>query len=242
MPRVDRLPPPPAPGEVQRSPAVAVAGEVAATIPGLAGGPRLDARVHVPPTRAPRRAVVICHPHPLYGGSMNSPVPLALAKVLSDKAPDQVAWVRFDFRGVGASEGQHDDARGEVDDVLAVIAHLRGLAAGAPLSLCGHSFGSFVALQAAARDGHVDRLLLLAPSTRFFGFRERAVHRGVAGSSTIFLGDRDEFCDVDEGRALASELGAEFRVFEGFDHHFLKSRRAMAEAALPVIAPEVVSP
>lgn len=243
MSRVDRLPPPPS--VVVRSPAVAVAGEVVATVTGLHGGPRLDARVHVPSGRC-TRAVVLCHPHPLYGGSMNSPVPLSLAKMLAEKAADRVAWARFDFRGVGASEGAYDDARGEVDDALAVVAHLRELAPGAPLTLCGHSFGSFVALRAAARDGHVDRLLLLAPSTRFFGFGQRehdaAGRPRHPGATSIFLGDRDEFCDVEEGRALAKELGADFRVFEGFDHHFLKSRRAMAEAALPIIAPEVVTP
>jgi alpha/beta superfamily hydrolase len=237
MPRVDRLPPPPE--VVTRSPPVAVAGEVAATVSGsLPGAPRLDARVHVPAHA--RRGVVICHPHPLYGGSMNSPVPLALAKVLSDEAADDVAWARFDFRGVGASEGVYDDARGEVDDALSVMAYLRAAVPGVPLSVCGHSFGSFVALQAAARDQHVDRLLLLAPSTRFFAFRERVP--SYPGDTTIFLGDRDEYCDVDEGRALAEELGAELHVFEGFDHHFLKSRRAAALAALPIIAPEVVSP
>jgi alpha/beta superfamily hydrolase len=170
---------------------------------------------------------------------MNSPVPLSLAKVLSDDASDKVAWARFDFRGVGASEGVYDDARGEVDDVLAVMAFLRAAVPGVPLSVCGHSFGSFVALVAAARDGDVDRLLLLAPSTRFFAFRERVP--AYPGKVAIFLGDCDEYCDVGEGRALAEELGADFRVFEGFDHHFLKSRRAVAEAALPIIAPEVVS-
>ena len=184
--------------------------------------------------------MVICHPHPLYGGSMNSPVPLALAKTLSDKMADRVAWARFDFRGVGASEGTYDDARGEVDDALAVMEFLRAAVPGAPLSVCGHSFGSFVALLAAARDGHVDRLLLLAPSTRFFAFKERVP--SYRGRASIFLGDRDEFCDVAEGRALAETLGAGFRVFEGFDHHFLKSRRAVAEAALSIIAPEAVSP
>jgi alpha/beta superfamily hydrolase len=253
--RLDRLPPPPE--VVTRSPQVAVRGEVQATVPVLPGlsadaphAPRLDARAHIP--ERPRRAVVICHPHPLYGGSMSSPVPLSLAKVLADKASETVAWARFDFRGVGASEGVYDDARGEVDDVRAVMAWLRAQAPGVPLSLCGHSFGSFVSLVAAARDGHVDRLLLLAPSTRFFAFA-RVVARGpspelpphrsaeslpVTTSTTIFLGDHDEFCDVDEGRALAEEIGADFRVFEGFDHHFLKSRRAVAEAALPIIAPE----
>jgi alpha/beta superfamily hydrolase len=167
---------------------------------------------------------------------MNSPVPLAIAKVLADKAADTVAWIRFDFRGVGESEGSYDDARGEVDDVLAAVGYLSSLVPDVPLSLCGHSFGSFVALKAAAREPGIDRVLLVAPSTRFFAFGGGAARP--AAPITIFLGDRDEFCDVAEGRALAQELGADFRLFEGHDHHFLKSRRAMAEAALPVIAPE----
>ena len=230
MPRVERLPPPP--DVPVRSPPVAVRGEVEARVEGPAG--KIDARVHLP--ASPRRVVVIAHPHPLYGGSMNSPVPLSIAKTLSDRASDAVAWARFDFRGVGASVGTYDDGRGEVDDALAVLDHLRALAPGVPVSLCGHSFGSWIALRAAARDGHVERVLLVAPSTRFFESWDDALP--FAGPETIFLGDQDEFCDVDEGRALASKLGAELRVFEGFDHHFTRSRRALAEAALPVIAPE----
>jgi alpha/beta superfamily hydrolase len=237
--RIDRLPPPP--DVPVRSPAVAVAGEVDVRVTGLPGnggapGPTLAARFHVPP--APKRAVLVCHPHPLYGGSMHSPVPLSVARVLADKASDQVAWARFDFRGVDDSDGAYDDGRGEVDDALAVAAELRRRAPGVPLAVCGHSFGSWVGLLAAGRAG-ADRVLLIAPSVRF-GTREGSLLP--APRCTIFIGDRDEYCDVDEARALADELGADLRVFEGFDHHFLKSRRAMAEAALPVIAPEVVSP
>jgi len=194
----------------------------------------LDARVHVP--AAPKRAVVICHPHPLYGGSMNSPVPLAIAKTLSDKVADTVAWARFDFRGVGESGGTYDEGRGEVDDARSVIAHMRAVAPAVPISVCGHSFGSWVGLRAAGLEAGVDRCLLVAPSTRFFEFRDDAFV--FAGEKTIFIGDKDEFCDVSEARELATRLGANLRVFEGFDHHFMKSRRAMAEAALPVIAPE----
>lgn len=197
--------------------------------------------MHAP--RGATRAVVLCHPHPLYGGSMHSPVPLAIAKCLADhseKADDGVAWGRFNFRGIGTSQGSYDDGRGEVDDACAVIEHMRAVAPGAMVTVCGHSFGSFVGFRAAVRDGRVDRLLLLAPSTRFFAFREGSPSFG--GKATIFVGDEDELCDVDEARALARELGADLRVFEGFDHHFMKSRRAMAEAALPVIAPEATSP
>jgi alpha/beta superfamily hydrolase len=227
VPRIDRLPPPPE--NPVRSPPVSVKGEVEASIGGL------DARVHVP--ALPRRAVVICHPHPLYGGSMHSPVPLALAKTLADHASEVVAWARFDFRGVGRSAGTYDDGRGEVDDARAVVEHLRGLAPGVPITVCGHSFGSWVGLRAAAADGGVERVLLIAPSTRFFESWDDALR--FHGPTTIFLGDDDEFCDLDEGRALAVRLGAELRVFEGYEHYFKKSRRAMAEAALPFIAPEV---
>jgi uncharacterized protein len=232
---IDRLPPPPA--EPVRSPAVAVTGEVEVRVPGRAGGPSIDARLHAPAGAV--RAVVICHPHPLYGGSMHSPVPLSIAKVLSDKVRDRVAWARFDFRGVGQSEGTYDDGRGEVEDALAVIDELRRAVPGIPVAVCGHSFGSWVGLLAASRAVlTVDRVLLIAPSVRF-GASEGTL--GPTPPATIFIGDRDEYCDVDEAYALADELGADLRVFEGFDHHFLKSRRAMAEAALPVIAPEVVS-
>jgi alpha/beta superfamily hydrolase len=230
MARVDRLPPPPE--SPVRSPPVAVRGEVEVRIGGL------EARVHVP--AAPRRAVVLCHPHPLYGGSMHSPVPLAIAKTLADQASDVVAWARFDFRGVDGSAGTYDGGRGEVDDARAVVEHMHGLAPGVPMTLCGHSFGSWIALRAAAAEpaGSVERVLLISPSTRFFAEWDDA--RAFAGPCTIFLGDRDELSDVEEGRALAAKLGAELRIFEGFDHHFMKSRRALAEAALHVIAPEAV--
>ncbi|MBV9946811.1 MAG: alpha/beta fold hydrolase [Myxococcales bacterium] len=243
MPRLDRLPPPQPSPKV--SPPVTVDGESETRVPGLAGGPSLEVRVHIPQGKRVLRSVLLCHPHPLYGGTMHSPVPLAIAKRLSEAAARDgaaLAWARFDFRGVGTSEGAYDGGKGEVEDVRAVLAHLRAVAPGAPISVCGHSFGSWVGLRAAAAEGGVvDRVLLVAPSSRFFGFDEDA-RAGLrfSGKTSIFIGTDDDFCDVDEARALGEELGADVRVFDGFDHHFLKSRRAMAEAALPVIAPEVM--
>jgi len=94
------------------------------------------------PAEAPRGVAVIAHPHPLFGGTMDNKVVQTLARAFV-----QSGWtaVRFNFRGVGATEGLHDEGRGEAEDFLAVVA---GAAAEGPLALAGFSFGSFVACQA----------------------------------------------------------------------------------------------
>lgn len=90
----------------------------------------------------PRGVAVIAHPHPLFGGSMDNKVVQTLARAFV-----QCGWraVRFNFRGVGASQGVHDEGRGETDDLLAVV---RQCAPEGPLALAGFSFGSFVMCQA----------------------------------------------------------------------------------------------
>src|SRR6187549_2221583 len=90
--------------------------------PVLIDGPagRLEARVEDPaPGSSPRVVGVVCHPHPLFGGTLQNKVVHTLARTLQELA---APTVRFNFRGVGASEGEHDDGRGEVEDALAVIA------------------------------------------------------------------------------------------------------------------------
>jgi alpha/beta superfamily hydrolase len=238
MGRINALPPPPA--VPRRSPPVAVAGEEETRIAGLAGGPSIEARVRV--AAGAKRLVVLCHPHPLYGGSMHSPVPLAIAKALPECGVP-LSWARFNFRGVGTSEGNYDEGRGEVDDACAVIEHMVRLGHGAPVAVCGHSFGSWVGLRAAAdarssSRERVDRVLLISPTVRFFAFGGEEV--AFTGKKTIFVGSEDELMDVQEAKTLASRLAADLRVFEGFDHHFLRSRRALAEAAVPAIAPECI--
>jgi alpha/beta superfamily hydrolase len=229
------------PAAPTRSPPVTVAGEVETRVLGGAPGSAIEARIHAPTDAL--RAVVLCHPHPLYGGSMHSPVPLVIAKWLSDAGRGRVAWARFNFRGVGTSTGVYDEGRGEVDDARAVIEHVRRLVPLAHVAVCGHSFGSWVGLRAALCEEAVDRVLLVAPSARMFDFEGLSVStRASTIRKTVFVGDRDEFCSVDDARRLAEGLCADLQVFEGFDHHFLKSRRALAERALPVVAPEVSVP
>ncbi len=127
----------------------------------------IEAALDAPPADAPvNGVVVICHPHPQHGGTMDNKVAQTLARAFV-----QLGYraVRFNFRGVGASEGAWDEGRGEVDDALAVIAAVRE--PGRPLALAGFSFGGYVASQAAARlaaVAPVERLVLIGPATRNF--------------------------------------------------------------------------
>lgn len=134
-----------------------------ATVAGPAGA--LACAIDEPAAgHAPRGVVVLCHPHPLHGGTMDNKVVQTLARAFV-----ALGWrvVRFNFRGVGASAGAWDEGRGEVDDALAVIAAHRN--PDLPLVLGGFSFGGYVASQAARRlDPPAQRLVLVAPATSRF--------------------------------------------------------------------------
>ena len=111
-----------------------------------------------------RGLAVVCHPNPQQGGTMDNKVVTTVARALTQRG-----WrvVRFNYRGVGASEGAWDEGRGETDDALAVIAAHR--VAGEPLLVGGFSFGGFIAANAAMKLPEAERpqrLVLVAPSTR----------------------------------------------------------------------------
>jgi len=109
-----------------------------------------------------RGVAVIAHPHPLYGGTMDNKVITTLAKVFVEAG---FATLRFNFRGVGASEGVHDEGRGETEDMLRVIEHAREVAGAVPLNLAGFSFGGAIATRASGRADFA-QLLLVAPGFR----------------------------------------------------------------------------
>lgn len=137
----------------------------AVRIAGPAG--MLEAVTACPPVGAPMRAVgVVCHPHPLYGGSLQNKVVHYLSQTLNALG---VGTVRFNFRGVGASEGVYDEGVGETDDLLAVLNWARRQRPEHSVWLAGFSFGSYVALRAAAH-WPVSRLVTVAPPVNFFDF------------------------------------------------------------------------
>ena len=111
-------------------------------------------------------AVIISHPHPLYGGEMNNPVVTTLAAVYQRLG---YTTLRFNFRGVGRSAGNYDDGRGEGDDLRAAAAHLAGLGK-TVTDLAGYSFGAWVNLRLNPPLSTVRRQLLVAPPVAFIEF------------------------------------------------------------------------
>lgn len=123
------------------------------------------------PAGSPRGLAVVCHPHPQHGGTMDNKVVQTLARAFVQLG---YTAVRFNFRGVGASQGVWAEGPGEIDDALAVVGAFR--AAGQPLLLAGFSFGAYVASHAATRlaaDGAAaERLVLIAPAASRFAMAQ----------------------------------------------------------------------
>ncbi len=134
-----------------------------------------------------RGTAVIAHPHPLYGGTMDNKVVQTLARAFV--ACGFVA-VRFNFRGVGATEGVHDDGRGELEDMLAVV---QQAAPEGPIALAGFSFGAFVASHAVARlwsARQVERVVLVGTAASRFTVAELPPEAHLA--SLVVHGEQDD--------------------------------------------------
>lgn len=116
------------------------------------------------PNQATTTYAVICHPHPLYGGTMDNKVVYTLAKTLTASG---IGAVRFNFRGVGQSTGQYAEGEGEVQDLQAVVAWLRENHPPTQLWIVGYSFGGYIALR-CHKALHATRLLLVAPAVERF--------------------------------------------------------------------------
>src|SRR5579872_5083683 len=123
-------------------------------IPGPAG--RLEALLEEPDDRAPKEAVLICHPHPKFGGTMHNKVVYRMARAM--RRAGAVA-LRFNYRGVNMSEGTYDDGIGELEDARAAFELLRSRYPELPFSLAGFSFGSRIILRLGCEIAGADRLI-----------------------------------------------------------------------------------
>jgi alpha/beta superfamily hydrolase len=159
--------------------------------------------------------VVVCHPHPMHGGTMHNKVAHTLARAFVGIG---FATLRFNFRGVGASDGSFDDGKGEVQDVQSAVACIRERFPGLPLWLAGFSFGAAMSIRAAV-DTDLNGLVSVAPAAyRFAG------ELGVQPDCPwlIVHGDDDELVPVGETVEWVDSLdpGPELQVFPATSHFF----------------------
>ncbi len=159
--------------------------------------------------------LVICHPHPVFGGTMHNKVVHTLARAGFDLG---LSTVRFNFRGVGASAGEYDEGIGETQDCLAVLDWATKQPAGETLWLAGFSFGGYVALR-AVQTVVPQQLITVAPPVQRFAF---AGLEPPECPWLIIQGDDDELVDSDAVIEWVNGLppGPELAVMDGVDHFF----------------------
>ena len=174
---------------------------------------------------------VVCHPHPLYGGSMDNKVVYTVARTLEQLGAPAI---RFNFRGVGASAGSYDAGGGETADALAVVAYGRRRWPDAALWLAGFSFGAAVAVRAAGEAGP-QRLIAVAPGITTITVTDAAPP---ACPWLIVHGDADEVVPLEAVRAWADTLSPapQMRVLPGASHFFHGRLNELRDVVLAFMA------
>jgi uncharacterized protein len=162
------------------------------------------------------RAAVVCHPHPLYGGSMYNNVVDAILKAFWKIG---LATLRFNFRGVGSSEGEHSGGAGEMDDARAAMKFVLaqpGIVR-ADAVMAGYSFGAAIAMRAGVETKEVGTIAAVALPVAMgdFSFAAKTGKKIV-----VIAGDRDAYCPEPAISELAQSLDASLRVIKGADHFF----------------------
>jgi alpha/beta superfamily hydrolase len=179
---------------------------------------RLEAILKEPPSRSARGVALVLHPHPLGGGTMHNKVVFRAASALNDAG---LVTLRVNFRGVGQSTGEHDEGRGELEDVRTALDYLTGQYQATPITLAGFSFGSRVGMEVGLADNRVRDLISIGTPVDKYDFSFlRACRKPI-----LFVhGDHDEFGSVGNLRALVASLPAEadarLEIIENADHFF----------------------
>lgn len=177
---------------------------------------RLEATLWTAPAPDPTFAAVVCHPHPLYGGTMHNKVVYQAAKALHQQG---ASVLRFNFRGTEQSEGEHDRGAGEQDDVRTAIDYLAAEFTGKPVLVAGFSFGSWVGLRVGWEDARVTKLIGLGLPVDNV---DASYLRACAKPKLFIQGGNDQFGSRASLEALFATLPEPKRlvIVEGADHFF----------------------
>ena len=210
------------------------AGTTRTLVAGAAG--RIEVAANIPLNA--HAVAVIAHPHPLFGGTMDNKVVTTLAKAFTDAG---IAAFRFNFRGIGATEGKHDEGRGEADDMVLVVEHARAQVSHVPLYLAGFSLGGAVATRASERV-EFKQLVLVAP-----GFRRITEHgnmgeapdpndpnlgspgRHDATNTVVIHGDLDDTVPLSDSISWATPREVPVAVVPGGEHFFHRKLHVLRE-------------
>lgn len=175
----------------------------------------LEGVLELPAEAAPIAVAVICHPHPVHGGTLQNKVVHTLSRAFSGQ---NIGALRFNFRGVGKSAGSYDNGEGEVEDVLSVAAFASKRFQDLPIWLAGFSFGAAMAIRATA-SLEVAGLVSIAPAVSRF-----ADTNSVQPDCPwlIVQGDNDELVDLSETIEWVNSMepGPELSVFPDTTHFF----------------------
>ncbi|MGB2672870.1 MAG: alpha/beta family hydrolase [Candidatus Acidiferrum sp.] len=178
---------------------------------------KLEAILWSPSVGSPPMAAVVCHPHPLFGGTMHNKVVYQAAKSLDALG---LPVLRFNFRGTGLSEGKHDRGEGERGDVRAALDFLAGEFPNTPLLVCGFSFGCWVGLRVGCEDARVKLLIGLGAPVNNADF---SYLLQCEKPKLFVLGANDVYGAPDKLKRLAASVPGENRVVivEDADHFFV---------------------
>ncbi|HYB91877.1 MAG TPA: CocE/NonD family hydrolase [Candidatus Binataceae bacterium] len=192
----------------------------------------LEGLIYVPAGNAAAPAAVVCHPHPAYGGSMDNNVVEAILDAMWQLG---YATLRFNFRGVGASEGAYGGGEGEGDDAAAAVGFLTrqsGVSAAGAV-LAGYSFGAMVALVTGLRMAEVARVVAVALPVSMTPSAVAAAPKPVL----LVSGDRDSYSPVAGLRSLTKGLGksARLEIVPGADHFFGGFEAALSGAIVAAL-------
>lgn len=167
------------------------------------------------PDNSPRGVALVAHPHPLYGGTMDNKVAQTLARAF---VALDYATVRMNFRGVGQSEGVHDEGRGETDDMALLLAHMQSQYPGLPVALSGFSFGTFVQSQLQqrliAQGTPAERLVLVGSAAGKWAMPD------VPANTILIHGELDDTIPLKDVLDWARPQDLPVIVIPGADHFF----------------------
>ncbi len=168
-----------------------------------------------------QRGVIICHPHPLMGGSMQNNVVEAIQEAF---AAENYTTLRFNFRGVGRSTGIYDEGRGEMEDILFAREYLINNRI-SNIFFAGYSFGSWVGSKVMELNSDIfTDSVFVSPPNNYFDFDWEKLTGNIG---LIICGDQDRFCDPEAIQKQIKEIQAKLEIISGADHFYLRKEKEL---------------